>query len=148
MSLKEPRLKMSKSHTDPRSRILISDTSEEIRMKIKFGLTDSICGITYDTETRPGVSNILQIMSHLSENYQSPEDLANECRNMSMQEFKERASNLVVDHIGPIQHRYSMLIKSENSSYLEHLAKTGAERARDNAISTLSFVRKSIGLSQ
>ena len=59
MSLKEPLLKMSKSHADPRSRILVNDDHQTISEKLRFALTDSMARISYDPINRPGVSNLL-----------------------------------------------------------------------------------------
>lgn len=39
-SLRDPTKKMSKSDTDPKSRILLSDSDENIRLKIRKAVTD------------------------------------------------------------------------------------------------------------
>merc|ERR1711939_634674 len=62
MSLKRPTQKMSKSDADPKSRILITDTREEIHAKVKGAITDSEPGISFDPEKRPGVSNLIEIL--------------------------------------------------------------------------------------
>lgn len=54
MSLTDPGKKMSKSPPNPKSRILITDSREEIFKKINGSLTDCEDGITYDPATRPG----------------------------------------------------------------------------------------------
>ncbi|KAI9661668.1 MAG: Tryptophan--tRNA ligase, mitochondrial [Bathelium mastoideum] len=81
MSLTEPHLKMSKSHANPKSRILITDGCEEIEKKIKGALTDSVSGISYDLVERPGVSNLLDIMFHLQDDNKqaSLEELVKDC---------------------------------------------------------------------
>ena len=69
MSLTEPTTKMSKSHSNPESRILLTDSDSEIQSKIKSAVTDSDYSISYDPEKRPGISNLIDILYHCS-----PED--------------------------------------------------------------------------
>ncbi len=64
MSLKVPHLKISKSHQDPRSLIHIDDRAQVIEDKFGQVLTNSINGVSYDPANRPGVSNLLEIMSY------------------------------------------------------------------------------------
>lgn len=64
MSLQEPTKKMSKS--DPEETfIALLDDPDTIRRKIKRAVTDSDGEIRYDPENKPGVSNLLAIMSAL-----------------------------------------------------------------------------------
>ena len=44
----EPTKKMSKSDPKPKSRIMITDSKEQIHAKLKTALTDSIEGVSYD----------------------------------------------------------------------------------------------------
>merc|ERR1711939_99457 len=67
MSLTDPVKKMSKSDPNPKSRILLTDSNEVIRSKIKSAMTDSFDGISYEPERRPGVSNLLDIYYHSGE---------------------------------------------------------------------------------
>ena len=57
MSLRNPLQKMSKSDNQELSRINLTDSSDEIRNKVRKAVTDSTGRITYDQTTRPGVSN-------------------------------------------------------------------------------------------
>lgn len=50
---------MSKSDAQEKSRILITDTREDIIKKIKAALSDFDSRITYDPEQRPAVSNLV-----------------------------------------------------------------------------------------
>ena len=64
MSLTEPTKKMSKS--DPEDTfIAVLDKPEDIRRKLKRAVTDSDGEIRYDPENKPGVSNLLTILSVL-----------------------------------------------------------------------------------
>jgi tryptophanyl-tRNA synthetase len=73
-SLADPTLKMSKSHPNEKSRILLNDDEDVIRSKVKVAVTDSIeTGITYDPENRPGISNLINLLYYASPDYQDLE---------------------------------------------------------------------------
>lgn len=57
---------MSKSDSDPKSRIELLDRPEEILRKMKKAVTDCTSAVTYDPEARPGVSNLIAIHSLMS----------------------------------------------------------------------------------
>ena len=135
---------MSKSHDDPRSRILLTDQPEEINRKIKHALTDSRSDVSYDPVGRPGVSNLLDIWSHLDEYKRSPENLASDLGNASMRVFKERVAAAVIDGLAGIRQMYSELV--ENEGALTGIAERGAIEARKSADLTLGTIKDRIGL--
>ena len=147
MSLKEPKSKMSKSHADPRSRILINDSAEDIATKVRLAVTDSLPGVTYQPDLRPGVSNLLTIMSHLDDRGRSFDELADAHYDMSLREFKDAVSKTTDHALTSIRQRYNYLLKGSRGNYLDEVAKEGAVNARDMAGSILSTVRKVVGLS-
>lgn len=55
--------KMSKSHTDPKSRLNILDEPDVLLEKIKKAVTDFTSEVTYESEKRPGVTNLINIHS-------------------------------------------------------------------------------------
>lgn len=57
---------MSKSDSDPRSRINLFDSPEEIMQKCKKAVTDCISLVEYEPEKRPGISNLVVIHSSLT----------------------------------------------------------------------------------
>lgn len=146
MSLKDPRLKMSKSDKDGHSRIDLTDNTEEISKKVRLALTDSIPGVSYDPSVRPGLSNLLAIMSHMH-GQESPEALAQRHKSLNLVELKELVTKTVSDHLRDFRLRYFELMKVENVKYLEQIAATGAKRARDQANVMLQTARRAIGLA-
>lgn len=66
-SLSDPTKKMSKSSTDSKSKILLTDSADTISKKIMSAETDSLGSINFDWQNQPGVSNLLQIISVLSD---------------------------------------------------------------------------------
>ncbi|KAI9040872.1 tryptophan--tRNA ligase MSW1 [Aspergillus affinis] len=143
MSLKEPTLKMSKSHTDKRSRILLTDSSEDIHKKVKSALTDSDASVSYDPVHRPGVSNLLEILSHFDG--RSCEDLAAEYKSSSLQSLKGHLGSQISLHLQPIRERYLSLI-ADKTNYLDVVAEEGARTASANADVTMRRVRETLGL--
>ncbi|TQS39207.1 hypothetical protein Golomagni_00271, partial [Golovinomyces magnicellulatus] len=125
-SLANPDVKMSKSSGPRNSRILITDTKEEIRNKICSAVTDSKNSISWDPETRPGVSNLLSILSAFDVSGRTPEELARDLDGMSLGEFKNLLSENVEEKLCPIRERYNELIA--NKEYLAKLAARGLEK--------------------
>ena len=147
MSLKEPHLKMSKSHQDPRSRIHIIDEPDIIYDKVKLALTDSISGVSYDPETRPGISNLLVMMSHLDLEGRTAEQIAQACNAMSMRDFKAKAAIVISESLAPMRDRYYRLMDGNASSYLRDVAMEGTVKACGIAKETVDAVRSAVGLT-
>ena len=147
MSLNDPRLKMSKSHQDARSRININDDQEVIRNKIRLALTDSINGISYDPVDRPGVSNLLTIMSYLDNDHRTPEELATHSQEMSMRHFKDQVSRTIYERLTCTRERYSFYIQADKASYLDRVIAEGSLKARRQADRILKTVRDKLGFS-
>ncbi|PYH42161.1 tryptophan--tRNA ligase MSW1 [Aspergillus saccharolyticus JOP 1030-1] len=143
MSLKEPTLKMSKSHHDPRSRILLTDSPEDIRRKVKVALTDSEAGVTYDPVRRPGVSNLIELLSHFDG--RSCEELVLEYQFTSLRALKETLAGQVSNSLAPIREKYLQLI-GDDSGYLDAVSERGTLTARANAEQTMNLVRDVMGL--
>lgn len=144
MSLTEPHRKMSKSHADPKSRIYITDSPDEISRKIKSALTDSFPGLSYDPVARPGISNLVEIVSHLEE-AQSSEEVADDCRNLSIRAFKERVTKCIISRLSPIRDEYERLMDADKSQLLEDIAREGASAASTRAKATMDMVREATG---
>jgi len=146
MSLTEPHLKMSKSHQNPRSRIHIDDAPEIIRDKIKLALTDSVAGVSFDQANRPGISNLLSIMSFLDGTSRTAEDIAQAYSGMSMREFKAEATAIISEGLASTRKNYTRLINADNAHYLSDVAMEGSAKAREQAGTTMAAVRRVIGL--
>lgn len=146
MSLVEPSKKMSKSHELARSRILLNDSASEISKKFKVALTDSLPGIYYDPTNRPGVSNLIEIISHLDESGRTCQDVAEDFRDSSLRVLKERTAEVVSEHFKPMREEYERLLGEGGGKRLEVIAEDGAERARESARGTMMMVREAIGL--
>jgi tryptophanyl-tRNA synthetase len=147
MSLTDPTKKMSKSDPKPKSRILITDLRDDIHNKLKTALTDSIEGVTYDRQNRPGVTNLVDLMYHFNDSIAaSPEEMANDLRELSMKALKEKVTDTVDVGIRDIRGRYKALMGENEQQLIQH-AEDGARRAEEIAEETMKRVRIAMGMS-
>ena len=142
MSLQDPTRKMSKS--DPEETfIAILDKPEIIRKKIRRAVTDSENCVMFDTENRPGVSNLMSIMSALTG--RSMENISEEYNGRGYGVFKDAVADSVIAVLEPIQKEYDRI--SADKAYLESVMHDGAERASALAHKTMLKVRKKLGIA-
>ena len=59
MSLTDPKSKMAKSDPSVKSRILLTDSTDQIMKKVKSAVTDAGSEVAFDWEEKPGISNLL-----------------------------------------------------------------------------------------
>ncbi len=142
MGLQDPESKMSKSSTNPNDVIFIEDEPEVIIKKFKKAVTDSENKVKFDPEKKPGVSNLMQIYSAITN--KSMTDIEKEFEGSGYGDFKMSVANAVVEKLKPVQQRYKELL--ENKEYLEKIYKKGAEDARKIASKTLEDVKNKIGI--
>lgn len=145
MSLSDPTSKMSKSHKSERSRILITDPPQQIKSKISSALTDSIPGISYNKATRPGISNLLDILSIFDAQARSSSQLATDYSDLSPRQLKEMVSDAVISGLDGIRDRYSELLGSDQS-YIDKVETEGSRKAWESAAETMSIVREAMGM--
>lgn len=140
MSLTEPSKKMSKSDVNHKSRILLSDSLENITKKVKAAVTDSLDGVMYDPENRPEIANLINIMYHLQDAQEmSQEELAADCSSKSA--LKDKLITTINDHIAPIRERFVELTSPGKKEYLANVRKTGSQKAKISANPMIIRVR-------
>ncbi|KAK0384774.1 hypothetical protein NLU13_7252 [Sarocladium strictum] len=144
MSLTDPTSKMSKSAKAEKSRILITDSPMEIKSKISSALTDSISGITYEPASRPGIANLLDILSIFDHQQRTAADLATAYATSSPKQLKSMVSEAVIEGLQGIRERYRELL-DVNDGHLDRVAEYGAEKARRSAAETMDLVRTAVG---
>ena len=141
MSLQDPTQKMSKSDPNPKAVISVLDDDSVIMKKFKSAVTDSETIIEYDAENKPGVSNLLTILS-VCEN--KPIDvLEKEFEGLMYGHLKIRTGEAVCEMLRPMKERYNQLMNDKG--YLLQCAKEGAEKAREIARPVLDKFRQAIG---
>lgn len=144
MSLREPTNKMSKSDTSDASRINLFDPPKVIQQKIRKAVTDSQREISFDVQSRPGISNLINIYSAVKD-ITIEEALKELSTTQSTKQFKEMVSDAIITRIEPIQKEYVKL--QADPEYIHQTLKEGAEKAQITANQTMDHVYKIIGLN-
>lgn len=143
MSLRVPTSKMSKSDPSEHSKINLTDAPELIQSKIRRAVTDSIQGVTYDVENRPGVSNLVSIYSAVRDI--DIHDAVKEFENVkSTQAFKDQVAAAVIDRLTPIQNELKRL--QDDQGYVMQVLEEGATKASEVAAKNVEEVYKLVGL--
>ncbi len=142
MSLVDPTRKMSKSD-EPNSYIAILDKPEEIRRKFRRAVTDSDGEIRVDRENKPGVTNLLDILSAVTG--EGAQQIADRLSGKGYGALKDEVAEAVIAELAPVQARYSEILADK--AYLEGVMQSGAERASRIAAKTMRKVHKKLGLA-
>lgn len=140
MGLDDPTSKMSKSNPNASSYILMLDEPKVIRKKFSRAVTDSEMSIRYDWETKPAVSNLIEIYSVFTGKTISETEahFANE----GYGTFKKEIAEAVITVLEPIQQRFHDIV---NSDELTQILRDGAERAAAVANQTLQTAKQNMG---
>ena len=141
MSLTTPTSKMSKSDKDPNGCVYMLEKPEDILRKFKKAVTDSDACVRFDPESKPGVSNLMQIYS-----VATGRDFAaieREFEGQGYGSFKQAVGESVVELLRPIREETDRLLADK--AYLESVYRAGAEQASYVANKTLFKVYKKIG---
>ena len=142
MSLQEPTRKMSKS--DPEETyIAILDKPEVIRRKMRRAVTDCDNSVRFDPENKPGVSNLMSILSALSG--MTMDEITAEYDGKGYGKFKDAVADCVISVLEPIQNEYDRI--SADKAYLQQVMDSGRERASAIAHKTMLKVRKKMGIA-
>ena len=141
MSLTDPTAKMSKSDPDGRSRILVTDPPDAIAAKIRSAVTDSEAAVSYDVERKPGISNLLDMLSVYTG--RAVGDLAEEYADAGYGRFKAAVAEAVIEGLAPVRDAYEGM----GDAAAEAVMEAGAERARASAGDSIRQVRRLIGLA-
>jgi tryptophanyl-tRNA synthetase len=139
--LQDPTAKMSTSKGGPGVLWVIEDDKQTLK-KIKSAVTDTGREISYDTEAKPGISNLLTILSVATGS--SVEALVAEYDGKGYGDFKAAVADAVLEMFAPVRKRFDELVA--DPAYLDQVLREGAAVARPVASGTMSAVRDRIGL--
>jgi tryptophanyl-tRNA synthetase len=140
MDLQDPTSKMSKSAATDSGIIYMLDDNAAIEKKFKRAVTDSDGEVRYDRENKPGVSNLLDILSACTGT--SIENLASSYSQYGP--LKKDAGEAVISVVEPVRTRYRELMNDRGE--LARLLRIGNDRARAVAAATLARAHGNIGL--
>ena len=141
MDLQEPERKMSTTDSQPAGKVLITDPPETIRKKLKSAVTDSGSDVRFDPAAKPGISNLLEIMSVATG--QAIPTLEARYDSSGYGQFKTDVAEAVVELFGPIRARYDEL--RADPGELERLLAQGAAKARAASAPTLELMYERMG---
>jgi len=140
MDLQEPTVKMSKSRGTPQGRIDVFEDPATITRKITRAVTDADGEVRYEPTTKPGVSNLLQLLAAVSRT--TPHELAG--RYSQYGPLKADTAAAVVEFLRPVQDRFRQL--EADPAYVREVLVKGADKAAALAGPVLSRARRAIGL--
>lgn len=139
MDLKHPQQKMSKSH-ESAGTVLVMDDLLVTEKKFKRAVTDSDNEVRYDRDSKPGVSNLLDILSACTG--EDPTTLAE--RYEQYGPLKADTAEAVIELLKPIQARYREL--AGDPAETQRLLTLGSDKAASIAAKTLDRAKSNIGL--
>lgn len=142
MSLSDPTSKMSKSDPNEKSRILIVDSPDDIRTKVRAAVTDSDPDVRYDRDAKPGISNLLEIMAVCTG--RTIDELVDEYHTGGYGRFKDAAAEAIASELAPVRARYQELDLAD----VARLMQRGALDARTQAERYQQEVRRAVGLDK
>lgn len=141
MSLDDPTNKMSKSAENIHSRISLLDDPSKIKKSIMKATTDSEGIIRFDKEEKPGISNLINIYSALSD--KTVDDIVAMYEGKGYGDFKKDLVEITVDALAPIKERFDEIRSSQE---LIDILEDGAEKANAIAEKTMARVKDNFGL--
>jgi tryptophanyl-tRNA synthetase len=141
MDLQEPTSKMSTTLSSEQGAVYLTDTPDAIRKKFKSAVTDSGREVRYVPDEKPGVSNLLEIMSVATGDPVG--ELEGRYDGAGYGQFKGEVGEAVVALLAPIQERYRQLRADERE--LQRLLAVGAEKARRTSEPTLEAIYERMG---
>lgn len=143
MSLLDPNKKMSKSDDNRNNVIGLLEDPKAVAKKIKRAVTDSEepPRVKFDVENKPGVSNLLSILSAITE--KSIPELETEFEGKMYSHLKGAVADEVSAMLTQLQERYYHFRNDE--ALLNKILHEGAEKARAKAKETLDKVYQAVG---
>lgn len=136
-----PDKKMSKSDETGKGVIFLTDSPEVARKKIMSATTDSFAEIKYDHQNRPGISNLMDILSALGG--KTIDELRSQYEGSNRYgEFKSSVAEAVVSFLSEFQSRLSAVDEQQMLA----IVSASEEQMNQQANQTLHRVQKAVGL--
>lgn len=140
MDLLTPDKKMSKSSENQNGVIRLLDDLELVRKKIMRATTDSDNEIKYDPINKPGISNLINIYSSLTE--KNINEIEKQFKDYNYGEFKKEVANVVVNELEKIQTKYYEYL---NGDLIDIILEEGIKKARMYSKAKYEAVKNKVG---
>ena len=141
MDLVDPTKKMSKSSENPKGVIYLTDDEKTIRKKIMSATTDSEMKIVFDPDNKPGISNLINIYTSLTN--MNVKDVEEKYKESNYGTFKSDVADEVINTLIPIQEKYNQIIKSD---IIDKIFDEGMEKTRKIAKEKYQLLKEKVGL--
>ncbi len=143
LNLQNPLEKMNKSDSgDNKGTIFLMDDINIAKKKIMSAKTDSLNKVHFDEENQPGISNLMSIMSKITN--ESFESIEKRYEGKGYGEFKKEVAEAVAGLLKEIQEKY---YKFNDEKLLNDIMFNGAKQAQSVASVTLSRATNALGLN-
>lgn len=141
MDLVDPSKKMSKSEENPKGVIYLLDEEKVIRKKIMGATTDSEMNVKFDSQNKPGISNLINIYSCLTG--MSIKEIEEKYNGSNYGTFKKDVADVVVNTLIPIQNRYNEIL---NNNELDKILDNGMKKTSEIAKKKCEELKQIIGI--
>ncbi|MET8422399.1 tryptophan--tRNA ligase [Nocardia sp. NPDC004860] len=140
--LQDPTAKMSKSANSDAGLLNLLDDPKVSAKKIRSAVTDTEREIRYDPEAKAGVSNLLVILSSLTD---TPiVTLEQDYAGKGYGDLKSDTADALIEFVTPLRAKVQEYMSDQGE--LDRILAAGAERAREVAGKTLAQVYDRVGL--
>ena len=140
MSLQDPTKKMSKSDTNPKGTVYLTDSPETIMKKFKSAVTDSEMSVRY-AEGKDGINNLMSIYSVITG--LDFDAIEKDFAGKGYGDFKCAVGEAVVEELKPIRESFERYL--QDKAYLSDCWIEGARRAEALSSRTLQKAMKKVG---
>ena len=140
-NLQEPERAMSTTVGAEQGVVRLVDEPDIIRKKFKTAVTDSGRDVVHDPAEKPGISNLIEIMSVATGD--SIAEIESRYDGAGYGRFKDDVGEAVVQLVAPIQERYREL--RADDAELRRLLGVGADKARETSAPTLEAMYERMG---
>ena len=146
MSLRDGSKKMSKSDISEYSRILMTDSNDEISIKIKKAKTDpmNMPSSSEEAGNRPEIDNLLNIYCACTG--KSKDIIISDFSGKEISNFKNDLTNVIISVVEPIAIKTKEFLN--DPGYLDNILKKGSDDARKIAKLKIEDLYKIIGMSE
>lgn len=140
--LTNPSIKMSKSNTNTKGTIFLNDPIEISIKKIRSAVTDNYNCVKYDVENQPGISNLINIYSLLTN--KEIKDIEQEFKNIANYGvFKEKIAEALTIFLTNFQSKFNTISNEDIHNFL----LKGTNKAKEIASKNLKLIFNKIGFN-
>ena len=141
LNLQNPTEKMNKSDGQNMGTIFLMDDLKLVQKKIMSAVTDSETVVRFDEEAKPGISNLISILSAITG--EIIPSIEKRFEGHGYGDFKREVADVVCGLLEKIQANYHHF---KDPEILNAILDQGAEKARVVASETLDCAKRTLGL--